>query len=672
MNIRTWTQKLKLMTILMLLAGWATPTVIAAPVINEIHELQGSGTVSPFENLVVITRDNLVTGVGSNGFFMQTPDARVDADPTTSQGIFVFTGASPGVAAGDLVDVGGTIIEFFSQTEFDDTGLTVTISSAGNPLPTAVMLDSATPSPFPPKDLERFEGMLVDLSNGIATGPTDQFGDTKVSVGPARTFREPGIEFPSAFPSVPEWDGNPEVFEVDADGLGLADTDIFATQIVSATGPLSFSFGDYVIQPSTLTLGSEPVLPSPVSERGDGEFTVGSLNLFRLIGGVDKLSAYVIDVLRSPDILAVQEVADIDELEDLADQITLDDPGVVYTASLIEGNDIGGIDIGFLTRERIQINSVTQVDPSATFIDPITMGNNILHDRPPLLLEGSCELEFSSFPITVMAVHNSSLFAIDDPIEGVMVRKKRFLQAVSIAEEIDALQTADPDIHLVVTGDFNAFEFTDGYVDTLGIITGDFVAADNVVCNEVDCTNLPDNDLFNQVLGMPAADRYSFVFRGNANAVDHALTSVGISAEITGAEYGRGNADSYIDLEGDSTMGNLPLRASDHDGLVVYIQKGDVDEDGVPNNDDVCSGTVIPENAPTKRLGTNRHALVDLDGVFDTKSPRGKGPGLVFTISDTAGCSCEQIISMQSLGNGHKKFGCSISAMRDWVDLVSP
>ena len=42
-------------------------------------------------------------------------------------------------------------------------------------------------------------------------------------------------------------------------------------------------------------------------------------------GGFDKLSSYIIDVLRSPDILAVQEVADITELEALADQIELDE-----------------------------------------------------------------------------------------------------------------------------------------------------------------------------------------------------------------------------------------------------------------------------------------------------------------------------------------------------------
>ena len=96
------------------------------------------------------------------------------------------------------------------------------------------------------------------------------------------------------------------------------------------------------------------------------------------------------------------------------------------------------------------------------------------------------------------------------------------------------------------------------------------------------------------------------------------------------------------------------------------------DADGVPNDDDVCAGTVIPEGVPTRSLGTNRFALVNGDGVFDTSSPNFNGPGLTFTLGDTAGCSCEQIIAAQGLGSGHVNFGCSISAMRDWVALVNP
>ena len=89
--------------------------------------------------------------------------------------------------------------------------------------------------------------------------------------------------------------------------------------------------------------------------------------------------------------------------------------------------------------------------------------------------------------------------------------------------------------------------------------------------------------------------------------------------------------------------------------------------------DDACPATVIPESVPTVSLKPNQWALVDGDFDFDTVSKgKGKGPGRSYNTTDTAGCSCEQIIAEQGLGQGHTKHGCSISAMDDWVTLVNP
>jgi hypothetical protein len=126
---------------------------------------------------------------------------------------------------------------------------------------------------------------------------------------------------------------------------------------------------------------------------------------------------------------------------------------------------------------------------------------------------------------------------------------------------------------------------------------------------------------------------------------------------------GSGTPDIVIDDKGVVT--NL---GSDDSPLVTIL---DSDDDGVPDGDDVCPATVIPESVPTVRLGTNRWALVDDAFEFDTISPKGKGPGRSYSTADTAGCSCEQIIVEQGLGKGHTKFGCSISAMDDWVKLVN-
>lgn len=97
----------------------------------------------------------------------------------------------------------------------------------------------------------------------------------------------------------------------------------------------------------------------------------------------------------------------------------------------------------------------------------------------------------------------------------------------------------------------------------------------------------------------------------------------------------------------------------------------DTDNDGVRDLADLCPGTVIPEGLPTEGLGINHFALIDGDTVFDTTLPAGIGPGRSYTTEDTGGCSCEQIIAEQGLGKGHTMFGCSISAMDDWVALVT-
>jgi hypothetical protein len=670
----------------------------------EIFEIQGDGLASLYDGFVVNTADNVVTAVGVDGFFMQTPAARSDGDVDTSDGIFVFTGGAPTddmgnpIQFGDLVDVTGPVQEFFDFTELG-FGSSVTVTGSGL-VPPAVVFDATVPSPDPsfPScaiEFECYEGMRVTIADGTVTGPnqrfnTDVIAEVYITAASSRTFREPGILFPGLL-GLPVWDGNPEVFELDPDKLGLPNQIIPAGSSFSATGAIGFEFGGYELWPTELTVVPAP-LPVPVRAAAPGELTVATLNLFRLFDDVDdppsvrfdgalrndtvvstaeylrrltKVSAYVREVLRSPDVLAVQEAEKLEVLEDLAARIELDDPAVVYTAYLVEGNDIGTIDVGFLVRERIAVDAVTQLG----LTELLSVDGSPLHDRPPLLLEGSCELAFGSYPIAVMVLHQRSLGGIEDPVDGDRVRQKRYEQAESVALKVQALQTADPDVRLLVVGDFNAYEFSDGYVDVTGIMKGDFVPADNLVCDTNTCADLVEPDLFDEVLGLAAAERYSFLFDGSAQVLDHALTSQGLADEVSGAEYGRGNSDAALDLINDGTTpGIVALRSSDHDGMVVYLLE-DEDADGVPNNDDVCPGTVIPESVPTRGLNPNRYALVDGDGVFDTP---GGGAGDVFTLGDTAGCSCEQIIAAQGLGNGHVKHGCSVGAMRNWVDLVNP
>jgi hypothetical protein len=89
------------------------------------------------------------------------------------------------------------------------------------------------------------------------------------------------------------------------------------------------------------------------------------------------------------------------------------------------------------------------------------------------------------------------------------------------------------------------------------------------------------------------------------------------------------------------------------------------DCDGIPAEFDFCPGTVIPESVPTDGFHANGSALTGPGGIFETAPPNPQG--VVYTLEDTAGCSCEQIVGELGLGEGHLRHGCSYSAMDDWL-----
>ena len=157
------------------------------------------------------------------------------------------------------------------------------------------------------------------------------------------------------------------------------------------------------------------------------------------------------------------------------------------------------------------------------------------------------------------------------------------------------------------------------------------------------------------------------------------------------AGYGSGRGYLRVDTDGDADGDGIgdacdacpldPDNDADGDGVCGDVDncptvpnpgQADADGDGVGDACDNCPGTTIPESVPTVRLGVNRWALMDRDGIFDTTLPKGQGPQRSYTVVNTAGCSCEQIIVALGVGEGHEKFGCSISVMDEWVALVNP
>jgi hypothetical protein len=106
--------------------------------------------------------------------------------------------------------------------------------------------------------------------------------------------------------------------------------------------------------------------------------------------------------------------------------------------------------------------------------------------------------------------------------------------------------------------------------------------------------------------------------------------------------------------------------AGDECGRTLF-ENNDTDGDGILNGIDLCPGTSVPESIS---VGKNRWVLDGYSSsplVFKTALPKTekvRAPG--FTIEDTFGCSCEQIILECEYGLGHSKFGCSTGVLERW------
>jgi predicted extracellular nuclease len=591
--------------------------------LTPIHAIQGTGPASSLVGQVVSTQ-GIVTGRRSNGFFVQTPDASVDGDPATSEGLLIFTGSAPPAPAaiGNLVRVTGTVAEFvpsadpFSPPVTELTGPTVTALATGEPLPAPVTLTAADTSPSGGIDqLERFEGMRVAVGSLTVVGPTggsiNEANATSTSngvfygviTGLLRPFREPGIEVPDALPAgapccVPRFDANPERLRVDSDAQpGAAPIDVsVGAEVTGLVGPLDYAFRTYTIlpdaaSPPAVSGGAAPiVVPSPAA----GDLIVASWNLQRFYDEVNdpsvsdavltasafarrlaKASLAIRTVLRVPDVLAVVEVENLPTLQALATRINTDAvdaglPDPAYAAYLVEGNDVGGIDVGFLVKaSRVTVIDVVQEGKDATYINPANGQPALLNDRPPLVLRATVPRPGGgAFDVTVIANHLRSMTDIDDPVEGPRVRAKRQAQADFLAQLVQDRQASDPAERILVVGDLNAFEFNDGYADLVGTIRGAPAPADQVVTPGLD---LVDPDLVD-LLGLVDDDqRYSYVFDGSAQVLDHALANAALRRWVSRLTHARSNADFPEILRADGTR---PERLSDHDAAVVYVALG--------------------------------------------------------------------------------------------------
>ncbi|MGI9035013.1 MAG: endonuclease/exonuclease/phosphatase family protein, partial [Pyrinomonadaceae bacterium] len=554
---------------------------ITAQTITPIDQIQGEGNISPLAGKAVTTR-GIVTAILKKGFFIQTPDAEADKNPKTSEGIYVFANEEmpSGIAVGDAVQVDGTISEYRPRAErvaLSTTELTrpnVKVLSKNNPLPAPFVLTTAELDPKGTIDeMERFEGMRVSVAVLNVVAPTSGYTNEKtgeaksngvfwgVLPGTARPFREPCIDGLTYLtdklpPSTPVFDMNPELLRVDSsaeEGASAIDVTAGAT-VKNLTGVIDYAFKAYTLlidanSPPTVEGNKTFVPASPAKER---EVTVGSFNMENFFDDqinsdnikketvlsteafqrrLTKASLAIRKVLSMPDVLGVCEMENLVILKKVADKVNSDavadgQPNPKYAAFLEKGNDVRGINVGFLIKSsKVKVIEVKQLAKDEK-LETAGAGSDdaFLFDRPPLLLraEVADAQTGKPFGFTVIVNHLKSYRGIDDPKDGDRIRQKRRLEAEWLARFVQERAATNPDERLILCGDFNAFQFNDGYNDLIGILKGS--PNPNVLAPSTTIFNTGLIDLVNYV---EAKNRYSYSYDGDAQAIDHILINKG-------------------------------------------------------------------------------------------------------------------------------------------------
>jgi predicted extracellular nuclease len=586
-----------------------------------IAEIQGPGGQSPHVNESVRVK-GVVTAVTKRGFFLQTPDAEADKDPKTSEGIFVYGPNSvDSVTVGNQVQVEGSVTEYTPKNEVSAFSITeiskptVRVLAASVPLPAPIVLTTADLDPKGKLDqMEKYEGMRV-RADVVVVGATHAFppnAKTGISTsdgvfyvtlqGVPRPMREQGLpvltKVINKLPAqTPAFDMNPETLRVDSDAqTGSKTLDIPAGATISGlTGVIDYYKGFYTL---VVDAASPPkvenikgfVAVSPAAAR---EVTVGSFNIENFFDDetnssdvkkeavvskdyfknrLNKVSLAIRNVLSLPDVLGIIEVENLKVLKKVAEKINADavasgQPDPKYVAYLEEGNDVRGIDVGFLVKStKIKFVGTQQLSKDVKLDLPGELPDARLFDRTPLLLKAEVIDTLSSKPLafTVIVNHLKSYLGIGDEEKGERVREKRRLEAEWLAKFVEDRQKADPAEKLIVCGDFNAFQFNDGYNDLIGILKGK--PDPNVLAPSKAVYNTGLVDLVDYIPN--PSDRYSYTYDGAAQAIDHVLINRPLRGRVLKFGFARVDADFPVVWSNDPTR---PERVSDHDAPIVFL-----------------------------------------------------------------------------------------------------
>jgi uncharacterized protein len=589
--------------------------------ITKIHQIQGSGAafnpgfggIRTIEGVVVAAFPG---GSGLNGFFVQEEDADIDNDSTTSEGIFVFdpTGQFSG-SVGDKVRVTGTVSEFSPNNGVSSLTQLSQISSVINL--GADILPTATNIEFPVTsvaDLERYEGMLVNISAGSgdltvtehfqlgrfgqvvlsATGASDQPG-TDARLEQYTQFNDPSVAGYAAYLDeiatrrIILDDGsstqNPAniIFGRGGEPLSATNTLRGGDTVANITGILDHRFEGYRVQTSIgVDFTPANLRPETTPDVG-GTLKVASFNVLNYFNGDGTGSGFTSPEQRGAENLTEfnrqrqKTIAAILGLNaDVVGLIEIENDGYGANSAiqdLVNGlnavadagtyafidpglSQLGtdAIAVGFIYKP----GSVTPIGAAATVPDGFGQGAFDNNNRKPLaqtFQQNSTGEQFTSV-INHFKSKGSSSGGLGDADAGDgqgLSNGTRTRASQDLAVWLGTNPTGTTDTDYLILGDINAYAQEDP------IRALESAGYNNLIPNT----------------------SYSFVFSGQWGALDHALANGSLAAQVSGAVKWHINADEPNVLDyntnfksvGQQTSLYSPdaFRSSDHDPVIVGL-----------------------------------------------------------------------------------------------------
>ncbi|MFF2570744.1 endonuclease/exonuclease/phosphatase family protein [Streptomyces sp. NPDC058084] len=550
-------------------------TATAAPV--RIHDIQGSTRVSPLVGKQVTGVTGIVTGVrtyGSRGFWIQDPEA--DADPATSEGVFVFTSSVPTVAVGDAVSVNGTVTEYVpgglnsgNQSLTQLSKPVVTVLSKGNTVPAPVTIwAGSVPRAYAPQGdpaaggsingltlapqtyaldyYESLEGTNVRIGSSRVVGATDPYSELWVSVKP---FENPNFRGGTVYGSYDAQNtGRLQIQQLAPIAQHPFPKANVGDWLVGRTeGPLDFNqFGGYTLVANTLGEHVDLGLEREVTDKQHkNELAVATYNVENLDPSdpqekFDALAKAVVENLASPDIVALEEIQDDNGAKNDG-TVTSGETLKKFTAAIAaaggpayewrsidpENNKDGGEPGGNIRQvflfnpERVSFVDRPGGDATTATAVTGTKGDAHLTVSPGRIDPANTAWENSRKPLagefvfrgrTVLVVANH--FGSKGGDESIVSHHQPPTRSSEVKRLLQA-QAVNAFVKDVIAVDKQADVLVLGDINDF-----EFSGTTKALTD--------GGALFPAVKSLPLSERYSYVYQGNSQVLDQILTSPGV------------------------------------------------------------------------------------------------------------------------------------------------